>query len=491
MSLNKIDNVDVTGLINHPNRRLWPGLKKGWFAKELTTARRMQRLSRFAISVKVDPLDFWWEKAVHFAWKRVDTWRQSAAANFGRDIPLYDFDARDFGDFIWQSAFSKTLPPSEMGTITNAKYATVKPSWDTLNRVAIAKAQNPLTRMPRLNTKGYDVFVSQTPCPANVAPSTQLVVRYHDAIPVFLPHTISSASLHQAAHMAGLAVNHKHALFACTSGATRDDLLKIHPELEKRAVIIPDIVSHEYREETTSHSYISNIIRNHISEETEPKFLTSREKENFYQKNLMSKPSRFLLMVSTLEPRKNHAKLIGAWDYLKNHGMPDLKLVLVASRGWEYSKILESMAPWQQRGELFHLERVPASQLRLLYRAAEAVVCPSVAEGFDLSGIEAMLCGGAVVASDIPVHREIYGKGCEYFNPYSAFEQAMAIQRVIEPANRVRRDELVAEGLLHSPRYRRENIEPYWQEFFERVKKGAFKSANLTAATGDLGWTGA
>jgi glycosyltransferase involved in cell wall biosynthesis len=191
----------------------------------------------------------------------------------------------------------------------------------------------------------------------------------------------------------------------------------------------------------------------------------------------MSKPIKFIMMVSTLEPRKNHTKFLAAWDYLKNHGMPDLKLILVGERGWEENRILDAMAPWQQRGELFHIHRVPSGQLRILYNAAEAVVCPSVAEGFDLSGIEAMLCGGAVVASDITVHREVYGDACEYFKPYSTIDQAKAIENVIHPDRSSRREELVEAGLRHGPRYKRENVMPIWHEFFERIRGGAFNIA--------------
>jgi glycosyltransferase involved in cell wall biosynthesis len=274
--------------------------------------------------------------------------------------------------------------------------------------------------------------------------------------------------------MAALHHNQKSGIFACTSEATREDLLKIYPSLESRAVVIPDIVSHEYYLETASREYINNVIRNNICVDTEPHFLTSREKENFYQKHLMSKPQRFIMMVSTLEPRKNHAKLIAAWDYLKNHGMSDLKLVLVGQPGWDFNRILDSMRPWQQRGELFHLQRVSASQLRLLYNTAEAVVCPSVAEGFDLSGIEAMLCGGAVAASDIAVHREIYRDACEYFDPYSTIAQAKAIEQIIKPENREKREALIANGMVHAQQYRGQNIMPLWQDFFERVKRGEF-----------------
>ena len=490
LSLNKMDNVETTGLINHGGRRLWPGLRRGPFAKLLRTHRRVHKLSRLAISVKVDPIGNWWDQALNFLTKKFTVQHYSFLASMGIGIRIYDFDAADFGDFVWQSMFSKTLPAREYETIRNARFATVEPSWDLLNRVSIKKMRmvGPSHKTVQLNTHGFDVFLTQTPFPGAVAPKTQLVVRYHDAIPIFLPHTISESRTHQHAHMANLVANHKSGIFACTSSATRSDLLKIFPALEDRSVVIPDTVSHEYYEEEGNHEYISNIVRNHICVETEPKFLTSREKENFYRRSLMSEPLRYIMMVSTLEPRKNHSKLIAAWDYLKNHGMNDLKLIIIGTPGWDYNRILDSMTPWQQRGELFHLQGVPSGQLRVLYNAAQAVICPSVAEGFDLSGIEAMLCGGAVIASDIPVHREVYRDACVYFNPYSALDQAKAIERVIHPDNREQRRQLVAAGLRHAPRYKLENIQPYWDDLFEKIRAGAFKP--LLSKPFFHGWNG-
>ncbi|MGA2228113.1 MAG: glycosyltransferase family 1 protein [Syntrophobacteraceae bacterium] len=476
-SLNKMDNLEVTGLINTGGRRLWPGLKRGPFAKLMRPHRRVHKLSRLAISVKVDPIGSWWDQALNFLTKKFTVQHYSFLASMGIGIRVYDFDATDFGDFVWQTMFSKTLPAREYDSIRNARFASVEPSWDLLNRVSIKRMRmvGLAHKTVQLNTHGFDVFLTQTPFPGTVPPKTQLVVRYHDAIPIFLPHTISESRTHQHAHMANLIANQKSGIFACTSSATRSDLLKIFPALESRSVVIPDTVSNEYYEEEGTLEYISNIVRNHICVETEPKFLTSREKENFYNRNLMSKPLRYIMMVSTLEPRKNHSKLIAAWDYLKNHGMSDLKLILVGTPGWDFNRILDSMAPWQQRGEIYHLQHVPSGQLRVLYNAAQAVVCPSVAEGFDLSGIEAMLCGGAVVASDIPVHREVYRNACVYFNPYSALDQAKAIERVIHPDNREQRSQLVAAGLQHAPRYRLENIQPYWDDLFEKIRAGAFK----------------
>ena len=59
-----------------------------------------------------------------------------------------------------------------------------------------------------------------------------------------------------------------------------------------------------------------------------------------------------------------------------------------------------------------------------------------------------MKSGSPVVASDIPVHREIYANAAEYFNPYSADALSHAIQAVIDPIKTTRRVELVAKGAI-------------------------------------------
>ena len=138
------------------------------------------------------------------------------------------------------------------------------------------------------------------------------------------------------------------------------------------------------------------------------------------------------MMVSTIEPRKNHSRLIAAWNLIRMSVDPDLKLIIVGRPGWSNSDVISSMKSFQERGMLFNVSRVSSAELRQLYGGAEAVVCPSIAEGFDLSGIEAMLAGGAVAASDIPVHREIYKDACEYFSPYSTRQTADAIMKIID-----------------------------------------------------------
>ena len=116
------------------------------------------------------------------------------------------------------------------------------------------------------------------------------------------------------------------------------------------------------------------------------------------------------------------------------------------------------------------LHAVPAPDLRVLYKHAVATVCPSLGEGFDFSGVESMRSGGVTVASDIPVHREIYDDASLYFDPYSTASLVKALKELIYAPNaadvqarlRVRGEEV-------SRRYLPDAILPQWQRFIEQI----------------------
>ncbi len=79
-----------------------------------------------------------------------------------------------------------------------------------------------------------------------------------------------------------------------------------------------------------------------------------------------------------------------------------------------------------------------------------------------------MRCGGVVLASDIPVHRDVYGAASEYFNPYSVDELEQALVGLMSPAAVVRRAELIEEGERVSLQYTPERILPQWHEFLDK-----------------------
>jgi glycosyltransferase involved in cell wall biosynthesis len=325
----------------------------------------------------------------------------------------------------------------------------------------------------KLDTSDFNIFIGQTPYPARISKNTKMIVRYHDAIPIFMPHTIPDQFLHQASHFNALLSNVKYgAWFACVSEATRQDLLKLFPDVVNRSVVIYNMVSHHYFKENSSFDLVPQIIRTRRSNHPElsPKFLLQREQENFFNRYLPKIGDKYLLIVSTIEPRKNHARLLAAWEVLKVEIDPKIKLVVVGTFGWNMSNMLKNFYTWIERGELFILDSVPSPDLRVLYRHAAATVCPSLGEGFDFSGVESMACGGITVASDISVHREIYDDAAEYFNPYSTSDLVSALKKVLYNSDaEAVRQQLMQRGDNIVNRYTPENILPKWKEFIHKL----------------------
>lgn len=462
-----LPKVKVHGLLNHTGRRLGRGLN-GKAYNEDNVHDRVDQLSKFVVSTLPGGASNPVARTVQNLRRDLAPLELRLRTSLGAALETHSFDAHDFTEFVWETLFAATLPPAEIGKIAGAGYRTLAPSWRSMHRAGLLGAY------PVVNTTGYDVFLSQTPYPAKVSPGTRLVVRYHDAIPMFQPHTIPSTRFHRKSHYHALADNAPHAVFVCTSQASRSDLLRMFPRLESRSPVIHDIVSHNYFVEKGKPGAVNEIIRARLNPKTEPK-LSPKDKPLFYGKSLTDK-SRFLLMVSSIEPRKNHLHLLRTWERLRAEHDPNLKLVIVGTLGWAFDRMVDAFRPWQERGELFHLSDVPSSDLRLLYGAATCVVCPSIAEGFDLSGVEAMLCGGVVAASDIPVHREVYGDASLYFDRYSVQDTVKVIAPLLEAkGGAARRRQLRERGLKRAERYRREAIAPQWDEFFGRIAAGEYR----------------
>jgi glycosyltransferase involved in cell wall biosynthesis len=254
------------------------------------------------------------------------------------------------------------------------------------------------------------------------------------------------------------------AWFVCVSDATRNDLLSIFPQAEARTLTIHNMVSHHYFAESSNGERVPEIIKTRLNPKIRPP-LDPGFRRSLFSDVSPSKPLDFLLIVSTIEPRKNHLTLLSAWEKLRVDGYPNLKLLVVGALGWHQKRIVQKFRPWMERGDVLLLADLPSAELRLLYKHARATVCPSYGEGFDFSGVEAMKSGGVVVASDIPVHREVYVDAAEFFNPYSVEALKQAIKVVIDPANPSRRDQLIDRGAVIAERYSHREILPKWHSF--------------------------
>ncbi len=122
------------------------------------------------------------------------------------------------------------------------------------------------------------------------------------------------------------------------------------------------------------------------------------------------------LMVSTIEPRKNHAYLLDAFELLWARGSNE-RLCIIGRIGWKCDGLVQRIKAhpeWNKR--LFMFNQINDKSLEFAYANARALVFPSYVEGFGLPLVEAMQRGLPVMASDIPVFREIGGEFMAYFD---------------------------------------------------------------------------
>ncbi len=450
------DELIVDGLLQHGSRTL----AAGNIDSELPNHERIIHLSRAVCSFDRKSKmgsSAWIYKAIT---RYLELQQMRWQALRGKPIKMGRFETDLFDDFIWSRIFEKTLTSDDKDLVTSACYRIVPPSRRAMHEVGL-KGLLPYGR-PRylqLDTRGYDFLLAQTPFPMRVSNGTKLIVRYHDAVPIFMPHTIADKDFHQATHYQALKENVKSgAYFSCISETSKDDLLKIFPEVEPRVSVIYNMVSDDYYVDNSHKGQVADIIFTHQN--------CRNEMTSCFDLSALKEDFDYLLMVSTLEPRKNHHLLVSAWEQLKNTSMPNLKLVVVGSGGWDCDTIIDRISPWIRRGDLFHLTNVPVTGLRILYQHAAATICPSLSEGFDYSGIEAMRCGGLVVASNIQVHREVFRDAATYFDPYSSKDAAEVVAHVLADGGMTEREGMANAAKRILKRYETPNILSQWRTFF-------------------------
>lgn len=141
-----------------------------------------------------------------------------------------------------------------------------------------------------------------------------------------------------------------------------------------------------------------------------------------------SLPCQYLLFVGTIQPRKNVLRIVEAWQQVKDTPA----LVLVGDYGWGERLELP-------KGVL-HRPIVDFSDLPALYTGAQALVFPSLYEGFGLPILEAFACGAPVVTSNTSALPEIGGNVAVYVNPLSEESIRKGIEQVLNWTERKREE---------------------------------------------------
>ena len=147
--------------------------------------------------------------------------------------------------------------------------------------------------------------------------------------------------------------------------------------------------------------------------------------------------SSFILVVCTIEARKNHQILVSAIRLAisRNEKLP--QLVFIGSPGWGTKQLMHEIDKDEDlRDRIVVKSGVSDAELRWLYEKCTAVAYPSIVEGFGLPVFEAAVFKKPIISSDIPVFDEIPHPLRTKVNPYDTEGWKNALQNAgseIEP----------------------------------------------------------
>ena len=146
-------------------------------------------------------------------------------------------------------------------------------------------------------------------------------------------------------------------------------------------------------------------------------------------KEIVSK-GKYLLMVGTIEPRKNHKLLLETYQkFLRDK----INFVFAGFSGQAMEDFFAKLTadPDYQNG-IWHVDNASDDDVDYLYKNCYAMVFPSYIEGYGLPIIEAFLREIPVIASDTGINREIAGERAVFFEQDNSEELAGIINNLLE-----------------------------------------------------------
>ena len=136
----------------------------------------------------------------------------------------------------------------------------------------------------------------------------------------------------------------------------------------------------------------------------------------------------YLVSVGIIEPRKNLVKALAAFERLaKSH--EDLRWKIVGRKGWGWKEFEAALSASPARDRVDLLGVLTDEELARLYRGARALLYPSVWEGFGIPVAEALACGTAVAASQLPAIEEVGADAFVPLDPESVASIAEAAEK--------------------------------------------------------------
>lgn len=270
----------------------------------------------------------------------------------------------------------------------------------------------------------FDVLWMPDLRPFAIGSKTKLAITVHDLSPVMHPslYSLKRRIWHRVVRYKK-SFDRANLIFA-VSEYTKYDLIKIFGINQNKIKVIHSGIDHQ-RFNTNLDSGIKRKVRTRY--------------------NL---PDRFILSISTIEPRKNIASLISAFERVKDQ---DVFLVIAGRLGWLYESMLRQIMNSPKKDRILLTGYVSEEDKPYLISLSEIVCYPSYYEGFGFVPLEAMACGVPVITSARTSIPEICQDAALLVEPRSLPDMVTALDALL--VDQKLRQSFISKGLLQAKRF--------------------------------------
>ncbi len=227
----------------------------------------------------------------------------------------------------------------------------------------------------------------------------------------------------------------------CPSNATKKDVERLFNKSESSICVIPHGVT--------------------------PDFSNQMKAQDHGVRSRLKLPKRFILFVGTLEPRKNILSIIEGTRLYREKHHDDIHLVLAGSFGWKSRPIKKQLSRKEVKSWVHHIGYVKSIDRPALYRSAQALVWPSLYEGFGLPVLESMASGTPVITSHTSSMPEITENAAILVDPYNSKDIRDALKGVL--GSGMMNDHLKKAGLKQSEKFKWEKSARMLLNEFENI----------------------
>lgn len=141
--------------------------------------------------------------------------------------------------------------------------------------------------------------------------------------------------------------------------------------------------------------------------------------------------TKFFIYVGSIHPRKNIKNLLLAYDAFRTEGITSYKLVIVGRKAWKTDETFAVYEAMKFKNDVIFTGHLQLNELADVLGSAEALIYPSLFEGFGIPVLEARYCGIPVICSDRTSLPEVGGDSAIYFDPESPEDIKQALIKFV------------------------------------------------------------